>query len=350
MKKRCFQLIGLMFLLGGCVNADLGLITAQANKVKIGDSYDQVVAILGVPKFSATNPLNPDISYIHYCSLGVRNDDDNGFFFFRGKNYQRSQNTDRTTRQRGVYEVEYLAGMPINCFGVVRVDWSNIPLPPEIIAEREQGRLRDSLLVSQEYLIDGLVVTHVHDGAATCSQGGVYEISISGAIGPDSSFALEELLKRSPHCLDQDGSIIRRTRVTLRSDGGLLNDGYMMGRLFRQNGIETYISASSTCASSCAVAYLGGEERIMGADASIIFHSPYVPGLNAMGQRVANCNIGETLSQELLDYYHEMTTEERGRRLMDRTLSYCSSTDGWLVTGAAAAELFGIATQAEASQ
>lgn len=212
----------------------------------------------------------------------------------------------------------------------------------------EQAWVKEALLVPREYIIDGLVVTHLHDGAAKCSRGGVYSIDISGAIGPDSGFALEELLKRSPHCLDQDGSIIRRTRVTLRSGGGLLNDGYMMGRLFRKEGIETHVSTGGTCASSCAVAYLGGLERIVSNNASIIFHSPYLLGLNALGEQVANCDIGEVSSQELLKYYQEMTNEEQGQRLMARTLSYCSTTEGWVLTGPSAAELFGVATQAEA--
>ncbi len=337
-----------MFLLSGCINADLRLITTQANKISIGDTYEQVTTALGQPKFSATNPQNPDISYSHFCSFGLANDDDNGFFFFRGKAYHRIQNTGTTTRELGVYE-DFSQGVPFNCYGALRVDWSNTPLPPEIIAEREQARLRDSLIVSREYLIDGLVVTHVEDGTVRCSQGSAFTIYVSGAIGPDSSFALDELLKRSPHCLDQNGAITRRTRVTLDSGGGFLNDGYMMGRLLRQNGIETYISARSNCASSCAVAFLGGVERRMGSDASIIFHSPYVPGLNAMGQRIVNCNIGEAASQELLKYYQEMTNDEQGSRLMDRTLSYCSSTDGWHLTGSTAAELFGVATQADAS-
>jgi hypothetical protein len=53
MKKRCFQLIGLMFLLSGCVSADLGLITAQANKVKIGGlPYSKLTATMAEEKLA----------------------------------------------------------------------------------------------------------------------------------------------------------------------------------------------------------------------------------------------------------------------------------------------------------
>jgi hypothetical protein len=40
-----------------------------------------------------------------------------------------------------------------------------------------------------------------------------------------------------------------------------------------------------------------------------------------------------------------MTGDEEGQRLMDRTLSYCSADDGWVLKGSNAAELFGIATK-----
>ncbi len=341
---RVYLIIVSALLIGGCVNADMGLISMQADKVQIGYSQEQVIEILGKPKVSATHPDYPDISYLHFCNLGIVNDDDNGFFFYKGLSYQRIQSTDRDTRDsHGVYE-DFSGPTSLTCAGPLRIDWKKIPMPPEILAEQERARTRQSLLVTQEYLIDGLVVSYTHDGAAECATGSAYRINISGAIGPDSSFALDELLKRSPHCRDQNGNIIHRTMVTLSSGGGLLEDGYIMGRLFRSNGIRTYIEDDVYCASSCAVAYLGGLERGMGERGSIMFHSPYLPGVNALGERVANCDIGTEASKRLLEYYQEMTSIEQGSRLMDRTLSYCSATDGWLLKGYPSAELFGVAT------
>ena len=118
-----------------------------------------------------------------------------------------------------------------------------------------------------------------------------------------------------------------------------------MGRTFRTHGLKTIISNDSACASSCAVAYLGGVERLMEDNAIIMFHSPYLPDLNALGERVANCEVGGETTVELLDYYQEMTSPEQGERLFDRTMSYCSAEDGWVLRGSAAAELFGVATQ-----
>ena len=60
---------------------------------------------------------------------------------------------------------------------------------------------------------------------------------------------------------------------------------------------------------------------------------------------ITNCDIGSATTNELLEYYQEMTSPEQGERLMDRTMSYCSAEDGWVLRGSAAAELFGVATQ-----
>ena len=73
------------------------------------------------------------------------------------------------------------------------------------------------------------------------------------SISPDSSFALEELLERSPNCLQENREIKSRTTVQLESLGGLLKDGYLMGRFFRTHEVETTITNNSACAFSCAV-------------------------------------------------------------------------------------------------
>ena len=47
----------------------------------------------------------------------------------------------------------------------------------------------------------------------------------------------------------------------------------------------------------------------------------------------------------LKNYYVEMTDKDTGERLFERTMWYCSASDGWVVTGGAAAELYGIDTE-----
>jgi ATP-dependent protease ClpP protease subunit len=212
-------------------------------------------------------------------------------------------------------------------------------------AEEARAALIKSQIKSQDYFIDGLVIIHTQDSGAECASGSEYKIEVRGVIGPDSSFALEELLRRSPNCIQENGDIKSRTIIELESFGGRLEDGYLMGRTFRSHEVETIITNNSTCASSCAVAYLGGVERLMESDAIIMFHSPYLPDLNAQGDRIANCDIGSEMTTRLLEYYQEMTSPEQGERLMNRTMSYCSAEDGWVLRGSAAAELFGVATE-----
>jgi hypothetical protein len=133
--------------------------------------------------------------------------------------------------------------------------------------------------------------------------------------------------------------------VSFRSGGGLLDDGYKLGRILRQKGVTTVIESEEGCASSCAVAYLGGKERIVEDGATILFHAPYFSGKNEYGEQDISCEVGEEALNKLKEYYVEMTDEPTGNRLFKRTLWYCSAEDGWVVNGGAAAELFGIATE-----
>jgi hypothetical protein len=349
-------------MLGGCGVA--AVVSQSADQVQIGFTRDQVVDIMGNPQVSITNPTNTGITYSHYCTYGLILGTNDGFFFYKDRVYRKIQRIDETsTSLHGVYDLSrrdyrerYQRDPPFNCTARVRVNWARSPTTPEMLADRqaildaqrarrESLRAREAQIVSQDYFIDGLVITHTQDRGADCVNGGDYRIEVKGSIGPDSSFALEELLKRSPNCLQENREIKSRTTVQLDSLGGLLKDCYLMGRTFRTHEVKTIITSSSVCASSCAVAYLGGVNRLMENDSIIMFHSPYLPDLNAIGERIADCDIGSEMTAQLLEYYQEMTSPEQGERLMNRTMSYCSAEDGWVLRGSAAAELFGVATQ-----
>ena len=118
-----------------------------------------------------------------------------------------------------------------------------------------------------------------------------------------------------------------------------------MGRIFRERDVTTVVESGEACASSCAVAFLGGKKRIVEDDGVIMYHAPYFSGENAYGKRDIDCDVGEEALAELNAYYREMTDAETGDRLFERTMWYCSAEDGWVVTGGSAAELFGIATE-----
>tara|TARA_B100001093_G_C26490928_1_gene868998 strand:+ start:102 stop:386 length:285 start_codon:yes stop_codon:yes gene_type:complete len=93
------------------------------------------------------------------------------------------------------------------------------------------------------------------------------------------------------------------------------------------------------------MAFLGGTRRVLDNDALVMFHAPYFTGKNALGKRDINCDVGEEALAELRAYYQEMVDAETGDRLFERTMWYCSAEDDWVVKGASAAALYGIATE-----
>lgn len=67
-----------------------------------------------------------------------------------------------------------------------------------------------------------------------------------------------------------------RVTVAFRSDGGSLVAGIRIGTLIREKKFATVIPDSASCASACALAWLGGTKRFMGQGASVGFHAAYI--------------------------------------------------------------------------
>jgi len=349
-----------IFLCSGLAGCGSAIVRDKFTQLEIGASTKETLQIMGFPTWNTFNPENVEQRILHWCS---DSNDDATVFIYNDTVYDKFINVSIQTRASyGIWSTQDFTEL-FFCDGRVRVDWKTVPTnelietdSARIAEEKRKQQLqiaearaavdaREAQTVSQDYYIDGLVIIHTQYKGADCTNGGDYTIQVKGDVGPDSSFALEELLRRSPNCLGENREIKSRTTVELESLGGLLEDGYLMGRTFRTHEVKTIITNSSACASSCAVAYLGGVERLMENDSIIMFHSPYLPDLNAQGDRIANCDIGSETTARLLEYYQEMTSAEQGERLMNRTMSYCSAEDGWVLIGSAAAELFGVATQ-----
>lgn len=240
----------------------------------------------------------------------------------------RSENCKREYSSRVVVNTGYKAGEPM------RVD----SLVAQVV----------SAFAKEVFNIDGLVIemyTSPGDAYMRCDSGRRLFMRLTGVIGPDSSFAVAELLRRNPPCKDKSGRQIEFRSLSLNSGGGFLRDGYSLGNTLREARVATVVEGGATCASSCAVAYLGGEFRVVSDDGLVMFHAPYFEGKNEYGRRDVDCEIGEEPLKELRDFYTTMTTEEIGDRLFERTMWYCSASDGWMIKGGAAAELYGIATQ-----
>ena len=68
---------------------------------------------------------------------------------------------------------------------------------------------------------------------------------------------------------------VERALVVLDSDGGNLLAGLEIGRIIRARGFSTTVRDGRRCASACALAWLGGRRRFMGATSAIGFHAAY---------------------------------------------------------------------------
>ena len=184
--------------------------------------------------------------------------------------------------------------------------------------------------------IDKLSVRHVRKEDNECVSGYYDHLEIAGTIGPDSTAAVERLLPKLHKCMNSEGVHLVNI-VYLSSGGGMLADGYAMGRLFKKYSIQTYITGGQKCASSCAIAFLGGKYRVMKHDAELLFHAPYLNN----GIAIDCHDYGQV--EKLKQYYQANLGKKDGEYLLNRTMDYCSVSAGWTLN-ADGAKLFGITT------
>ena len=86
--------------------------------------------------------------------------------------------------------------------------------------------------------------------------------------------------------------------ILFQSDGGDLQTGLDIGSLVRMRGYGTAVLDGQSCYSACALAWLGGTKRIVGADGHVSFHAAYVlEDGNARESGVANALVGAYLSK-----------------------------------------------------
>jgi hypothetical protein len=63
--------------------------------------------------------------------------------------------------------------------------------------------------------------------------------------------------------------------VAFESEGGSLLAGIRIGEIIRMKGFATVVPTGARCASACAIAWLGGAQRLIGEPALIGFHAAY---------------------------------------------------------------------------
>lgn len=192
--------------------------------------------------------------------------------------------------------------------------------------------------VLSDIVINSLRVRYVRMKSENCKSGFKDHLELSGPIGLDSSEVVARILEKIPRCHNVTGNGWTVPAVYLNSNGGLLKDGYRLGQTFRQFSVQTVITNKQLCASSCAIAFLGGKFRIMQGDGKLSFHSPYVRN----GASIS-CPSKEE-ARDLNDYYARFLEPKNSQFLFDRTMAFCSRNEGWEIN-ADAAKLFGITTR-----
>jgi hypothetical protein len=94
---------------------------------------------------------------------------------------------------------------------------------------------------------------------------------------------------------------VRSAIVALSSDGGNLVAALRIGEAIRREGFSTFVPDGRRCASACALVWLAGVERFIGADASISFHAAY-GAASGTETGVGNAMIGAYLTKIGLPY------------------------------------------------
>jgi hypothetical protein len=91
---------------------------------------------------------------------------------------------------------------------------------------------------------------------------------------------------------------LTRAVVVFNSDGGNLLAGIAIGKIIRLKSFATAVWDGQRCASACALAWLGGSQRLMGRSALVGFHAAYIEQQGqTMETGVGNALVGSYLNQ-----------------------------------------------------
>lgn len=92
----------------------------------------------------------------------------------------------------------------------------------------------------------------------------------SSVVFLDGTFEFGDERKFASVAIPLDNAI-----VVMRSDGGNIKAAIEIGKAIHLKGFVTYVPDERYCASACAVAWLGGQTRLMSNSAHVGFHAAY---------------------------------------------------------------------------
>ncbi len=196
------------------------------------------------------------------------------------------------------------------------------------------GLGKSDLTLLSDIKVGDLRIRYLRITDERCRSGYRKNLLIEGVIGPDSTAVLAKMLPGIDVECDTGSRLKKSSRVVyLNSEGGVLEDGVAMGRLFSRYDVEARVV--NRCASACAVAFVGASARSLSENSELVFHAPYIKspfGFKCSGREEAS---------GLRSFYTAQLGEANGNYLFRRTMEHCSVSDGWSVNRDAA-KLFGL--------
>lgn len=149
-----------------------------------------------------------------------------------------------------------------------------MPMLPTCTRSRREAAVPDTVQLTRALAAGALSSVFLFVSAPT-----VHAAQIE--IGPSNSGAFSVVTIVGDFLADDIESFrtkvgsVTRAIVVFESNGGSLLAGIRIGTLIRMKNYYTLVPDGSRCASACAVAWLGGTSRFMGAQAEIGFHAAY---------------------------------------------------------------------------
>ena len=191
----------------------------------------------------------------------------------------------------------------------------------------------DYMETIRDVKVSNLRIKQVRLKSKSCSKGYKDVLELDGRFNDDAVFILDKLLA-------EISKICRfAPMVTLNSGGGYIVSGIEVGELFRKYDVSAQIVKGQKCQSSCSTAFFGALYRSMDDGAVLMMHSPYIYSTPYS----ISCASKEDASK-LEKYYYKMLGYDTAKILFDRTMEYCSTSNGWTLNKDAA-EIFGVLTK-----
>ena len=206
-----------------------------------------------------------------------------------------------------------------------------------ILGSNQMGWNNGKARIVSQKTRNNLTIRHVRIKDRNCRSGYMDHLEMDGNIEENSSRLLEKMIKRLRTCKDRKGKEYSNT-IYMNSPGGYIIEGIEMGTLIRQYEMTTRITRGQSCASSCAIAFMGGVYRYMDKRSEIMFHTPYIRQRNKIV-----CYKRQTTST-LRAYFIEMAGRKKGKKIFRNSVKYCDESKGWTPNYKRAAK-YGITTK-----